>query len=386
MINKYNISIFLFCLLCTKTIMANYTYSPTHEKLNVNQSFQVTDSAAAPDNWLKLNKLNIGTANTLSDGLEPCLLRNFMCTAASVSLGYNGKASYILTLSRKPVTITDNVGNEYKISLAFPDKAPVLGVYEYNNQGGRKWNTTPALSLLLDSPSDRKDATSIISTAQGYCGNVGGCEYMVGGYIHTNSGMPYIYVKLPKNISAHSVTFKDLEVLELYVTVGNRNNDNVTSMSAKLYLSGTISVPQRCYIKADKNNFDFGTVYSNSDDILLKNMSTTITTDCYYAPDNTKQYLKIKPVSGGALDNGSMVYRIASDSALGIVFNINNSSECTSSNQKEFNREYLIRSITYQQHQATTDTVNFALCKYGVPSVTGQKNVILKLTSRWVVD
>ncbi len=195
-------------------------------------------------------------------------------------------------------------------------------------------------------------------------------------------------MKLPKNLSATSVSFKDINVFELQLSIGNQAGNSVNPITAKLYLSGTISIPQRCYIKADKNSFDFGTVYSNSDNGILKNMSASVTTDCYYAPDNTQQYLKMEAVSGGALNSSSMIYQIASDSALGMVFNINNAPNCnaTTDNKNVFNKEYLIRTITYQQHLSATDKLNFSLCKYGVPSVTGQKNVVLRLTSRWVVN
>ncbi|HCO2451527.1 TPA: hypothetical protein N7N60_004518, partial [Escherichia coli] len=149
------------------------------------------------------------------------------------------------------------------------------------------------------------------------------------------------------------------------------------------------SVPQRCYIKADKNSFDFGTVYSNANNGTIKNVSTSITTDCYYAPVGTTQSLKMDAVSGGVLNGKATVYQVASDPALGVVFNINNYSQCESNTNDRnfFKQEYLIRKVfTQQQHQTSTDTINFSLCKYGVPSVTGQKIVVLKLTSRWVVN
>lgn len=94
-------------------------------------------------------------------------------------------------------------------------------------------------------------------------------------------------------------------------------------------------------------------------------------------------------VSGGVLNGKATVYQVASDPALGVVFNINNYSQCESNTNDRnfFKQEYLIRKVfTQQQHQTSTDTINFSLCKYGVPSVTGQKIVVLKLTSRWVVN
>lgn len=385
---KMCVFILPFSMLCAEPTMA--VYPTQNQSFEVNESFGATDSGAVPETWLKLSKLNLGTASSISSALSPCSYQIFMCTVGSINLGYNGKASYILNIYRYAATITDDAGNSYVITIAFPDGAPAIGIYEHNNQGGKQWNSLASYSgsKFLSPPDSTGDTGYVFGSAQGYCGNISGCVYSVGAYSHSNSSMPYVYMKLPKNLSATSVSFKDINVFELQLSIGNQAGNSVKPITAKLYLSGTISIPQRCYIKADKNSFDFGTVYSNSDNGILKNMSASVTTDCYYAPDNTQQYLKMEAVSGGALNSSSMIYQIASDSALGMVFNINNDPNCnaTSDNKNVFNKEYLIRTITYQQHLSATDKVNFSLCKYGVPSVTGQKNVVLRLTSRWVVN
>ncbi|WP_261284779.1 hypothetical protein [Escherichia coli] len=95
----------------------------------------IFDRTAVPDNWLQLQKLNIGTAETLSSSLNRCLPATFMCTAGSIFLGYNGQANYILYLTREIATITDKAGNSYKFTVAFPDNVPVVGVYEKTPRG-----------------------------------------------------------------------------------------------------------------------------------------------------------------------------------------------------------------------------------------------------------
>ena len=381
MIKVNNIFVLLFCLLLSKTTMA--------EEVNDYSKIRaIFDRTAVPDNWLQLQKLNIGTAETLSSSLNRCLPATFMCTAGSIFLGYNGQANYILYLTREIATITDKAGNSYKFTVAFPDNVPVVGVYEKNTQGGRTWNTKAVLNKKLSLPSDSSEASMARASAQGYCGNIYGCNYIIGSFMHTNSGMPYVYVKLPKNLSARTLNFNDIEVLSLTLYISNKGGDLLSPVSAKLYLSGEIKVPERCFIKVDNKKFDFETVYSNANNGILKNVSTSIITECNYAPDNTQQYLKVEAYSGGKLNDSSMLYQIASDPALGVVFSINNNPQCnsTTDNRNVFNKEYLIRSITYQPHQTATDIVNFSLCKFGVPSVIGQKAVILKLTSRWVVN
>ncbi|HDZ7460909.1 TPA: hypothetical protein RUM35_004359 [Escherichia coli] len=387
-----NVFILLFCLSWAKTTIASYT--PGNQVINVNKSVGVADSGGVSGDWFKLSQLNMNTSGNISSfNSNPCSPLTFLCTGGLVSLGYNGQANYSLEITRHVATITDDAGNNYMFTLAFPDNPPVVGIYE-NNQAvvGRIWNTRAAIDNSFNSPPvSQQDTAKASASAQGYCGNISvGCNYAIAAYMHADSGMPYLYAKLPKNISAKSVSFNDIKLLEFKLTVRNKAGDTVIPVTAKLYISGTISVPQRCYIKADKNSFDFGTLYSNANNGPVKNVSTSITTDCYYAPKGTTQYLKMDAVSGGSLNDSSKVYQVASDPALGIVFNINNNSLCESSGTIErnfFKQEYIIRNVfIQQQHLTGTDTINFSLCKYGVPSVTGQKTVILKLTSRWVID
>lgn len=387
-----NVFILLFCLSWAKTTIASYI--PGNQVINVNKSVGVADSGGVSGDWFKLSQLNINTVGDISSfNSNPCVPLNFLCTGGLVSLGYNGKANYSLEITRYVATIADDAGNNYMFTLVFPGSPPVVGIYENNHAvTGRVWNTRAVIDNSFNSPPvSQQDTANASAPAQGYCGNISvGCNYSIAAYMHADSGIPYLYAKLPKNISAKSISFNDVKLLEFKIIVRNQKGDTDTPVTAKLYISGTISVPQRCYIKADKNSFDFGTLYSNANNGTIKNVSTSITTDCYYAPKGTTQYLKMDAVSGGSLNDSSKVYQVASDPALGIVFNINNNSLCESSGTIErnfFKQEYIIRNVfIQQQHLTGTDTINFSLCKYGVPSVTGQKTVILKLTSRWVID
>ncbi|EGM8354250.1 hypothetical protein [Escherichia coli] len=392
MTKKKSVFILLLCLLWAKTTMAG-VFIPGDQTINVNKSFGVADSGAVSGDWFKVSQLNMNTSGNISSfNSNPCYPLTFLCTGGLVSLGYNGKANYSLEITRHVATITDDAGNNYMFTLAFPDNPPVVGIYENNRAVvGRIWNTRAAIDNSFNSPPvSQQDTAKASASAQGYCGNISvGCNYAIAAYMHADSGMPYLYAKFPKNISAKSISFNDIKLLEFKLTVRNKAGDTVIPVTAKLYISGTISVPQRCYIRADKNSFDFGTVYSNANNGTIKNVSTSITTDCYYVPVGTTQYLKMDAVSGGVLNDKATVYQVASDPALGVVFNINNYSQCESNTNDRnfFKQEYLIRKVfTQQQHQTSTDTINFSLCKYGVPSVTGQKTVVLKLTSRWVVN
>ncbi|GCY74514.1 hypothetical protein HmCmsJML071_00223 [Escherichia coli] len=387
-----NIFILLFCLLWAKIAIAdNFPYSPGNQTVNVDEKMDASDSTVVSGDWVKLSELRMnGPQYISSPGANPCYPLSFLCTGGRISLGYNGKASYDLKVTRYVGTIADDAGNNYMFTLAFPNTPLTVGIYEYNQQGGRQWNTRVAFDNGFNSlPDSQQDTVNVSGGAQGYCGNITGCVYTIAAYMSYYTGYPLLYAKFPKNISEKAVSFNNVKLLEFKITVRNKNGSEVIPVTAKLYVSGTISVPQRCYIKADKKTFDFGTVYSNANNGLVKNVSTSITTDCYYAPVGTVQYIKMDAVSGGALNYNEKVYQVASDPALGIVFNINNSSLCEldAYDRNIFKQEYLIRKVfTLQQHQTSTDTINFSLCKYGMPSVMGQKTVVLKLTSRWVID
>lgn len=402
--NVFGIFNLLLCLIYVPAAVADYAYQGVDQHATVTQSFSISDEKAIPGQWMKLGAVNMNTAQSVPLGsTSPCGYDNLWCTGGEITLYNTGRANYILYVTRTPVTVKDDAGNSYQLTVAFPDSNLVIGVSERNNQGGNRWNTTAGLTSgtgagRFDQPQESQDALETpVTPAQGWCGAPAsvGCPYNIAAYPHTTSGMPYIYLKLPKNLAARTINFTNQPVLKLKMSIGRKQaGKNVVTPDVYLYLSGTISVPQRCYIKADKNNFSFGTVYSNNANGLQGQPKTmTLTTDCYYAPDN-QQSLKMEALSGGQLTDGNKIYQIAataapsSQKALGIVFSINGNADCnaTSTGQNEFNKEYLINNITYQQHYSKTDKVNFALCKYGVPATTdiGQKNIVLRLTSRWV--
>ncbi|WP_059242558.1 hypothetical protein [Escherichia albertii] len=379
----------LFGMVFIKDSVA-YSFSGSDQTVSVNQSFTITDSNAIPGKWLKLGKISMRSASSIDLGaINAC--SNLWCTGGAIGLGNSGQANYTLHLTRIPFTVKDDAGNSYLFSVAFPDGYPIIGVSERNSMGGASWSSTVNLPGLFSSPSESQDKySSSVTWAQGWCGAISGCNYTIASYPHTSSGMPYIFLKLPTNLSVRNISFPEQPVLKMKVNVGKKSGSSIESQEVSLYIKGTITVPQRCYIKADNNNFDFGLIYSNTTSGMIKQQTMKLTTDCYYAPDNTTQFIKVEAVSGGTLVDSDNIYQIATDTlsrkALGIVFNINSQADCNSlsGGKNVFNREYLIRKIKYQAHQSETDTVNFSLCKYGVPTEFGQKNIVLKITSRWV--
>ncbi|MCZ8653731.1 hypothetical protein [Escherichia albertii] len=389
--NMCKIFILLFGVMFIKNSMA-YNFSGNEQTVIVNRSFTIADSNAIPGKWLKLGGISMKTVDSIDFRIiRACQISGAWCTGAQIGLGHTGQANYTLHLTRMPLAVKDDAGNNYLLSVAFSDGPVVVGISEFNSLGGNKWHGTLSLPGVFSNPSESQDKySSSVTWAKGWCGAIPGCDYTIASYPHTSSGMPYIYLKLPANLSARRITIPEQPVLKMKLNVGKKSGSPIESQEVSLYLKGTITVPQRCYIKADNNNFDFGLIYSNATNGMIKQQTMKLTTDCYYAPDNTTQSIKVEAVSGGTLVDNDYIYQIATDThsqkALGIVFNINSQADCNgiSGGRNVFNWEYLTRTIKYQAHQSETDTVNFSLCKYGVPTEFGQKNIVLKITSRWV--
>lgn len=111
MIKMCKVFIFPFCLLCTEPAIADYSIQ--NQSFSVTKTYWAAVSDAVPGSWLKLNSLKFGTASSINNALSPCSYQTFMCTAGSIKLGYNGKASYIINVYRYAATITDDAGNNY---------------------------------------------------------------------------------------------------------------------------------------------------------------------------------------------------------------------------------------------------------------------------------
>ncbi|HFP5151013.1 TPA: hypothetical protein ACHIDG_004761 [Escherichia coli] len=391
MINKYKVFILLCLLLCAQKTIANYSALPSNQRLDVSKSIPYETNS--PGGWVNVGELPINTGGDYHIGSDNdynmCLLARYLCTSGSISLGHTGQANYTIYITRRFAEIKDESGGNYTLTVGFPDGPPVVGLYE-NIRNWDEHNTPLTFNGSLSAPGKDFDYLSahVSGTATEWCGSIVGCEYWMGAYIHNNTGMPSLYIKLPKNLKTHSISFNDVEILSLELSMGNKAHDTVTPVSAKLYISGTIVVPQRCYIKADNTSFEVGKISPNGINGLIKDVSTSVTTTCYSAPEGTQQYLKMAPVSGGKLSYDNLRYYIDNDSAIGFIFNISRMLDCNSvsDNNNRFNSEYFMRQINSSKQAVFSDRINFGLCKYGVPSITGEKTVILRLTSRWVVN
>ncbi|EFH5784066.1 hypothetical protein HmCmsJML095_01335 [Escherichia coli] len=359
--------------------------------ISFSQSFETQDKSGQ---WIYVKDLDLPTYGSL-DNDGQCTL-SYLCAYGESKLGYNGKANLSLRISTEHRVVTDSEGRKYELTVAFPYGPPTIGISEKNWANGRQWYNTYTFSQAISQPQNNTSSVgSGYIYGQGYCGAVSGCGYGFSSYFHTSTKKPALYVKLPENIKPGTVSFKDVPILTLASTVDNAaHNDTANPEPRQLLLSGTITIPQRCYLNIEgSGTIDFGSIYSNAPNGMIKQQQGAIVTTCHNVPNNTKQYIKVSGRSGGNVTKNGFIYEFVKDTnaqgALGFAFSFGNQAICSAATEdkNKFDAEYLIRTITSGTPNITyKDNISFSLCKYGIPATYGQKSVVITVTSRWVVE
>lgn len=386
----------LFTLFLGVSPLSSVAYGDTfygaHQTVNL---LNVIENTNEPDTWINLGNFSMSTPSDSSSipitSSYPC--SNYFCTGGSIDLGYNGKSSYITYLTRIPVTISDGAGKNYIFSVAFPSGIPEIYLSEYNVVSGRTVHTNSNISGYADytQPSDvQSTLTSNMNSQLNNCGNLYGCTIKGAAWMR-GSVSPAIYIKLPKNLSAQTLSFNEQTILRLKSHISKQSmTDTVETPDVLLKISGTITIPERCFLNVDSESFQFNSIFSNADNGLKGNKTTNVTTTCNYAPEGTKQYMKMTAISGGDLNADNNYYEVgnsgSANKALGIIFKINSNISACDSNGDFFEQDYLTNTFTYGLNKTYITPINFYLCKYGIPEKIGEQSIILRLTSRWVIE
>ncbi len=376
----------LFCSVAESAIGV----TGSHANVSISQSFETQVKSGQ---WIYVKDLDLPTYDSLANG--KCVV-SYLCSYGESKLGYNGKGNLFLRIATEHRVVTDSEGRKYELTVAFPYGPPTIGISEKNWANSREWYKTYTFPHAIAQPQNNtSSAYSDYIYGQGGCGSLSGCGYGFSNYFHTSTKKPALYVKLPENIKTGTVIFKDVPMLTLASTVDNAaHNDTANPEPRQLLLSGTITIPQRCYINIEgSGSIDFGSIYSNSSNEIIKQQQGDIVTTCHNVPNNTKQYIKVSGSSGGNVTKNGFIYEFAKDTngqgALGFAFSFGKQAICNvvTEDKNKFDSEYLIRTITQGVPNATyKDSMNFSLCKYGIPATYGQKSVLITVTSRWVVE
>lgn len=355
------------------------------------------------NNWIELGEFSIPKAASVNESHYRCTRGSGakLCahTVFRVNGGGNNPAAYWSGwLKMKPVEV--DVGNGKKLTFSAYLKGggtPVIR-WEETNQNNMRSIYHQYFIGVSSVGSVAGSTTDWSSGEQGpslKCGDLGGCAINTQTYFDHSSGNSLrLAVKLPDDFQSGTYTFSNVEVLNLGHSARNASGLNRDSASAKVYISGKITVPDRCYIDtASGSEIKFNDVNAGASNGKLGERDFTLRTTCKYINLNIKQYVTVSG-SNGISEYEVFSQDISNEKALALVMRIvrgdngeNYYANCEPdlSGRVKFGQEYLLREINGNGLNIHTysDIIKFSLCKYGVPKDYGEKIVPITIVSRW---
>lgn len=347
-----------------------------------------------PNKLVELGRLSVSTG-TASPKHRGCYGVS-MCNYAYVDVNRGGEnpGAYIsigLYAESSVKTMID--GKEFIFYLYFKESPSFIWM-EVNRDNDRMFfhtNLTVPTPMLGTSPGEPTNYLLLNQRPQGKCGGnmlIGPCSYESALYF--SKVEPYLAVKLPGNLKTGKYEFKDIPVLRLYSQTRNFSASNAVDLTSYLKISGTITLPNRCFVSGAPSNINFSDIKNNANNGKLETKEFVVSTTCQGLNSKVRQYLTVSS------DVQDYIKVFSKDDkggkALGYAMQIvpqgrygEPNCNVNSENLNKFNSEYLIRTISPGDKQNFTDKVKFSLCKYGIPASTylGENNVSIKITSRW---
>ncbi|ENA3978156.1 FasG [Escherichia coli] len=389
---------FIFASLFSIQKCAEALVISRNHTINIDKTIDVT---TVTNGWLELGRFTLPKASgdneshyrcSTGAGSGFCAYSEFRVNGGLQS---NPAAYWTGRLRMEPVDVDTENGKKLTFSAYFKG-TPIVRWEEHNRQGGRSMYH----KYFIGVGSVGTSAGAITQWSSGekspslVCGSIAGCTIGTHTYFdNTMSGSLVLSVKLPADFQKGTYIFSNVPVLHLGHTSRNASGTNKESIDTVVYISGKITVPERCYIETGSNaEIKFNDVNAGMNNGKLEERNFELRTTCKYINLKLKQYVK---VSGS---NGDSEYEIFSktssnDKALALVMNIvrgdngeNYSADCNpSSGRVKFGHEYLLREINGNglNIYSYNDIIKLSLCKYGVPKDYGEKNIPLTIISRW---
>ncbi|ENO0515353.1 fimbrial protein [Escherichia albertii] len=365
------------------------------------------DFADGSIGWFKLTELNIqkaASANASYDecsGMKPCAYSQVTVPGSIVMWPGSYWQGYI---KAKPYTYTTNDGTPLVFSVWFANGQPTLKWEERNkvtNSVGHHSARAPVGSYAqlaggtTDWKSSDSDGNAFLRPSL-KCGSMSGCVMKGMTYFDSaHDAKVNLSLQLPKGFTKKTYSFSFVPVMEIGHTLRNEKGTASSTMSATLYISGSITIPDRCYINNTSNSeIKFNDVSAGAADGLIESRDVTLSTTCRSLNTTVKQYIKVTRTGAGG--NNSAYQTFAEDTdgnkALALAMRIipqgeNGSVSCNpvTTEKVQFGPEYLIRTLQLTGLDPTyRDTIKFGLCKYGIPATYGEKSIPITITSRWV--
>ncbi|EJR7728730.1 hypothetical protein AAIC10_004794, partial [Salmonella enterica subsp. enterica serovar Schwarzengrund] len=323
---------------------------------------------------ISIGKLDISTTSSTpvtGDGVLSCGSKDFLC---GVTGSRNVATAWLASpLGRgewypKNIVTTTINGIPFTFNITFENLR-----YNYflrNNDSGGYAETTGSVG-------DGKSITI------GRCGNTSGCRnYEFRAALH--AGNVLINLTVPSNIKSGQYPFNIL--LGEYKTVFTPRQSSpsyVHSATAQLYATGTIVLPERCFLELSDNNITFQKVASGDENDVQDKKNITIKSHCIGIDKPVE--LNVKLVPNSIVDTGGYL-NLANNSqgtgALGVAYSWKDINDCNSN--EDFNKNYLIGKVSATTGRSNfPDTkIYFLLCKYGIPK-QGTYSSSINLTATW---
>lgn len=393
-------------LLLTNTYCyALYDYSHTvTTDVDLGENF-------TPNSWVRLTGISIPTAGDWqggygnNGGATLCSSMNLsLCNDVRASVGHGTVGYWKPGLTFYQQRVQDSKGRVFYFAVAFPYGHPKLHLYEYYTatyiSDNRAYNGTLDFTTYPKTPDETDKYNFEILGGEKSVGSctTSSCTLYQIGYFNASTSNPVLYVKLPSNLeSGEVITFSDLKLM----TLSHHHKSNSgwyidDRLYSNLKVSVTLRIPEStCFLSIDGvSNLDFGSLNSTENNGWVSTKHAAIKSECLFSKAGTKQFLKIEPISGGAVSKDGYSYQFNDDKnsipALGFTVDLNTNTAVSTPGcvaytaNKKFNVEYLMRELSGKDKEEYRDYLSVSLCKYGIPATTfGPQTLGIRVVSRW---
>ncbi len=388
-------------------LVACQVHAGTSMSGNINIGTVEIDRNNATGNWVTVKTIDIASQNQNNGCGWACTLTQKAITTYWGNY-FQPSVSWDVNLNLEQ-TVTTSEGNNIKVKVVGNNVVMKAGLYYYNSTNATK---IMASTKTVDVTSSNSGVVSLqLST---YCGSFfSTCTYQVeAGFV---SGTLEVQVQVPTVLSKKNYGL-DVNLGELQAQIAVSVDSSVTKQTNSLSVSGTVTVPDRCYITIDGgsenpatqsisfNEIDASSLSGNT---VLQSKTLNLMSTCigvYGASKRVESYVKLGAASGSSFDDYILRLKPAqttsqdSDSGnyLGIVAkNLPSASgeNCNSDGNTFINGQYKDMGMVVvaggnmgSSSLNSSYPVTFNLCTFGSGEsllTPGEHTGAIILTTRW---
>ncbi|HAN5235894.1 hypothetical protein [Escherichia coli] len=383
--------------------------------------FSRTFSASPPikldriSDWIEVVELNIpkaasqGARYNECSGIEPCAYSGDYFDAGGVGTGANPGAYWKPFIRFTPAIWRVGDGEAVFSAYGKDGDEPILRREERNMATGNTVTHTSKSSGTISFPKSPTTTDTVwegplwVSPSSTCAWNISikNCLMRDMTYFDHASSLTLKvalrFNKFPSGLKGKFThNFNSLKIMEFGHMITDRSGKTNHTVTAGIYISGSIEIPDRCLISSDSSGLiTFNDVSVGSADGLLGFHRVNLTTQCTGLGSDVRQYIKVTRKSGTApVDQRYQIFAKdkSGGTALGLAMRVSPGGVYTPvscntpiGNNNVFGQEYLLRTIPAQSdYQSYKDIIDFGLCKFGIPDDGfGEKSIPITITSRW---